>query len=385
MLVASERWRDRDALRLSNGLIEAVLLPGGGHLAELRLASPNSSSVNCLWDAPWLTSDPSAPGTDKLASLYGGGPIGSFLAGYTGHALCLDNFGMPTDEEARHGIPLHGEAASIEWQIETTAQGCVCRANLPGAMLNIERKVSLSAVSSLILVDECVTNRGEANREIQWVQHVSLGPPFLSLGSSSVHASLDLAITSPMGYEGHDMLRGGETFDWPEAPSIDGSDVNLQYPFQHAVSGFVVGARVDVSRHVAYIAALNWKYGIALIYCFRRKDFPWVAIWEENKARMDHPWDSTAQVRGMEFGTTPMPLGREAMRKQGSLFNTPTSIILAAGESRRACYAISIAAVPSHWTKITNVEASRYAVTIVGPESNDRVEIEADDLHNLLQ
>jgi hypothetical protein len=385
MLVASERWRDRDALRISNGLIEAVLLSGGGHFAELRLASPNSSSVNCLWDAPWLTSDPSAAGTHELASLYGGGPVGRFLAGYTGHALCLDNFGMPTDEEARHGIPLHGEAASLAWRMETTPKGCVCRTNLPNAMLSIERKVSLSEVSSLILIDECVTNHGEANREIHWVQHVSLGPPFLSPGSSSVHASLDLAITSPMGYEGHEMLRGGEIFDWPEATSVEGSAVDLQLPFLRAGVGFVAGARVDVSRQVGYVAALNWNYGIALVYCFRRRDFPWVAIWEENKARMDRPWDGSAQVRGMEFGTTPMPLGREAMRKQGSLFDMPTSIILTPGECRRTCYAISIAAVPSHWTKIVNIEASRHALTIVGYESNDRIDIEADDLRGLLQ
>ena len=380
-----KKWRDRNALRISNGLIEAVLLPGGGHLAELRLSSPQGPSVNCLWEAPWLTLDPRDPGHDKLAAAYGGPVAGEFLAGYSGHALCLDNFGMPSEQEASAGIPLHGEAACLEWQTKATESGCICSAELPVAKLSFVRKFSLVLSSSMIFVDECVTSRGETAREIHWVQHLTLGPPFLSHGCSSVHASLDSAITSPLGYEGHEMLHSSERFDWPYAPSIEGPSVDFQYPFQRPGSGFVVGARVDVTRGVSYIAALNWKLRLALIYCFRRKDFPWITIWEENCALKVPPWNGTAQARGMEFGTTPLPLGREAMRRQGSLFETPVSAVLAPAESRRARYAIFIAVVPSHWRKITDVLAGRDTLTVIGPERSDRIQLPAEGLGDLLQ
>jgi hypothetical protein len=383
--VVPEKWRDRNGLRISNGLIEAVLLPGGGHLAELRLSSPQERSINCLWEAPWLTLDPHDPGHDKLAVAYGGPVAGAFLAGYSGHALCLDNFGMPSEQEANAGIPLHGEAACLEWQTTANENGCICCVELPVAKLSFVRKLSLIRSGSVIFVDECVTSRGQTAREIHWVQHLTLGPPFLSYGCSSVHASLDSAITSPLGYEGHEMLRSDERFDWPYAPSTENSSVDLPYPFQRAGSGFVVGARVDATRSVSYIAALNWKLGIALIYCFRRKDYPWITIWEENRARRDPPWNGAAQVRGMEFGTTPLPLGRDAMHRQGSLFETPVSVVLAPGESRRASYGIFIAVVPSHWRTITDVEVGEDTLTVIGPKGADRIQLPAEGLGDLLQ
>jgi hypothetical protein len=383
--VVPEKWRDRHALRISNGLIDAVLLPGGGHLAELRLSSPQVPPLNCLWEAPWLTLDPQDPGRDELAAAYGGPAAGAFLAGYTGHAVCLDVFGMPSEGEISAGIPLHGEAASLEWQTKATEDGCACGVELPVAKLHFARRLSLNPSAGAVFIEEWVTSRGQTAREIHWVQHLTLGPPFLSHDCSSVHASLDHAITSPLGYEGHEMLRSNQTFAWPHAPSINNSFVDLEYPFQHPGSGLVAGARVDRKRSLSYIATLNWKLGIAMIYCFRRKDFPWVTIWEENRARTDPPWNGTAQVRGMEFGTTPLPLGREAMHRQGSLFETPVSVVLAPGESRRACYAIFIAAVPSHWRKITGVEAGKDTLTVVGPESGDRVQLAAEGLGDLLQ
>jgi hypothetical protein len=383
--VVPEKWRDRNALRISNGLIDAVLLPGGGHLAELRHSSSPEPSVNCLWEAPWLTLDPHDPGRDKLAATHGGPATGAFLAGYTGHALCLDNFGMPSEKEASEGIPLHGEASCLEWQTKATKNGCICGVELPVAKLSFVRRLSLARGGSAIFIDECVTSRGQTAREIHWVQHLTLGPPLLSHGCSSVHASLDSAITAPLGYEGHEMLRSDERFDWPGAPSIEGSSVDLQYPFERAGSGFIVGARVDGKRNISYIAALNWKLGIALIYCFRRSDFPWITIWEENRARTDPPWNGTAQVRGMEFGTTPLPMGREAMHRQGSLFETPVSLVLAPGESRKACYAIFMAIIPTYWRKITNVEAGGDTLTIIGPESGDRIQLAAEDLDDFLR
>jgi hypothetical protein len=320
-----------------------------------------------------------------LAVTYGGPVAGTFLAGYTGHALCLDVFGMPSEQEASAGIPLHGEAACLEWQTKAVEDGCLFCAELPVSRLSFVRKLSPLRSGNVIFIEESVMSRGQTAREIHWVEHLTLGPPFLSQGCSSVHASLDSAITSPSGYEGHEMLRSNQTFAWPDAPSIEGSPVDLQYPFQRAGSGFVVGARADGSRSISYIAALNWKLGIALIYCFRRKDFPWITIWEENGARMDPPWNGTAQVRGMEFGTTPLPLGRETMHRQGSLFETPVSVVLAPGETRRACYAIFIAVVPSHWRIITNVEASKDTLTVIGPESGDRIQLAAEGLGDLLQ
>lgn len=379
----SEKWKDRSALRLSNDSIEAVVLRGGGHIAELRLAPSAGPAINCLWAAPWPTADP-GQAEQALAEAYGGGATGPFLAGYTGHALCLDIFGPPSPLEASMGVPLHGEAGARTWNFELTSSGCVCRVSLPVARLTLQREISLAAKSAVICIEERVENRNDKEREIHWVQHVSLGPPLLLGSQSSIHASLDRATTWPDGYEGHELLPDNTAFDWPMAPMLDGDFLNLETPFWRRGFGFVGAARVKVDRETGWIAAMNWELGITLVYCFRREEFPWVAVWEENSARTAEPWNSAAQVRGMEFGTTPMPLGREGIRRLGSLFGTPGSIVVEAGGVRSARYLACIARVPESWRKITDVVPSQRGLRIVGP-GGEAVSIAADGVGDFLK
>jgi hypothetical protein len=47
----------------------------------------------------------------------------------------------------------------------------------------------------------------------------------------------------------------------------------------------------------------------------------------------------------MEFGATPMPLGREAIHAMGPLFDTPVERVLPAGGSYAARYAVCLAAL----------------------------------------
>lgn len=384
MRAVAETWKGRSAVRLSNRAMDAVLLRGGGHIAELCLRTAAGSSINCLWSAPWQTSDPGDAGFRVLADRYGAAPVGDFLAAYTGHALCLDIFGPPSAEEAARGVPLHGEAAVEMWRIETTRQGCVARAELSVAKLELARSVSLAEDATLLFVDERVHNHDSAEREIHWVQHLSLGPPFLAPEVSAVDASLDRGRTWPLGYEGRARLRDDADFQWPHAPAADGSLLDLRQPFTRMGGGFLAAARVDVTREFAFVAALNWQLGLVLIYCFRRADFPWIAVWEENCARISAPWNGTAQVRGMEFGTTPMPLGRDAIRTMSTLFGTPGSRVVPAGATLQARYLAAIAPVPREWRKIVNVAPDRDALLITGPLDSDPISVVADGVYDFL-
>ena len=107
-------WNDRRAYRLSNANVELTALVGGGHIADFRL---RGSSINVLWESPWPTIEPQTFSSREHAAIYGDGPVGRFLCGYTGHALALGYFGMPSSEEAERGMGLHGEAANSEWKV----------------------------------------------------------------------------------------------------------------------------------------------------------------------------------------------------------------------------------------------------------------------------
>ena len=64
---------------------------------------------------------------------------------------------------------------------------------------------------------------------------------------------------------------------------------------------------------------------LAFGYVWRRADFPWLGIWEENQSRTHAPWNGRAVTRGLEFGVSPMPESRRAMVERGRLFDTPRS------------------------------------------------------------
>jgi len=378
----TETWNARSALRLSNGAMEVVLLRGGGHIAELR-----RNGVNCLWTAPWKTADPGEARADALAAQYGGGAVGRFLAGDTGHAVSLNLLGSPPNENAEPSAAFYGEAATREWSFELRDGGCVGRVELPVAQLALTRDTSLAKAAAVLFVKERVENRSDAAREVRWAQQLSLGAPLVEPEYSRIDASLDRAKTSPWGYKGHDMLRGDVEFAWPFGPAAGQNDaytVDLRIPFARAGCGWMAAAEVDPERELSYITALNWRLGLALIYGFRRQDFPWVAIWEENGARAGAPGLGKAQVRGMEFGTTPMPLGQAALREAGELFGIPGSRIIEAGGVLEARYFAAIAEVPKHWHGVGYVAVEGNEVTVVGAGNNEHVTVAAEGISAFL-
>jgi hypothetical protein len=88
----------------------------------------------------------------------------------------------------------------------------------------------------------------------------------------------------------------------------------------------------------AYIAVHNRHHGLVAGYYFDRSVFPWIALWEENRARQYAPWNGITRVRGIEFGTSPMPHGLDQARKLGRLFDHAVLTSLPASSEVSTCY-----------------------------------------------
>jgi hypothetical protein len=71
---------------------------------------------------------------------------------------------------------------------------------------------------------------------------------------------------------------------------------------------------------------------------WKRADFPWLGIWEENRARQGAPWNGVTLTRGMEFGVSPQAETRRAMIDRGSLWGVPAYRWLPARRTLRASY-----------------------------------------------
>jgi len=378
------RWKNRRALMLNNGSLQMTVLAGGGHIADLRITDADPPSPNLLCESPWVTADPDSVEFTRLRELYGGAPIGPFLAGYTGHTLCLDIFGPPSSEDAVRGIPLHGEASARMWELVPADHGCSMHVKLPVSQLEFSRTIRAELGQSVLFVEECLTNTGPDAREVHWVQHVSLGPPLLSAENSFLRASVDRCRTWPDGYEGKPVLPDNVDFAWPFAPTIDGATTDLSLPFQHEGKGFLAAALVNVTATVAYYVALNPHAGLALVYCFRREEFPWIAMWEENSARSSAPWNGNTRVRGMEFGTTPMPLGREGIHAMGRLFGSPVSRRVSAEAKVYTRYAICAIRLPDGLPTVDAIAISEGSVSLTDRKGTDCVVIGADGILGFL-
>jgi hypothetical protein len=86
----------------------------------------------------------------------------------------------------------------------------------------------------------------------------------------------------------------------------------------------------------------------------------------------------------MEFGTTPMPLGKEQIFRMGPLFETPTFCRIGAMRKLNAGYVMFLASVGSGWREIRDVQIGEKTLAIVG-ESGQRVEIAARKLRHTIK
>ncbi len=371
-LVDAVSWNEREAYRLSNGTVELTALLGGGHLADFRLSE---SLINVLWQSPWPTIDPQTFSSRQHATLYGEGPVGRFLSGYTGHALALGYFGMPSSEEAANGMSLHGEAASSRWEVvapsaDDDSATLAMEVTLPVYRLRFRREISLARENFTARITETVTNLADTAAEFQWVQHASFGEPFFTNGEATLFVSGKRGVTWPAGYEGHEILANGLAYQWPYAQAIEGGLVDLSQPFVHDGTGFVAALLCDSDHENAFVAVHNRRHHLVAGYCFDPSIFPWVALWEENRARANSPWNKRTRVRGVEFGTSPMPLGLAHARESRRLFDTPVLCSIAANAYLETQYDLFVHPVPPQWSQINDVWQREQTLVVRG--GNDR-------------
>jgi hypothetical protein len=317
-MTPTDRYRGRRAATIENRHLRVTVLHEGGHIAEVF---DKKTETNPLWTPPWPTIEHSSyeRATDVV---YGGSVEGSLLAGIMGHNLCLDIFGGPSPEEASAGLPVHGEASAVRYDVETSGCELVLRASLPLAQLDVERRMELH--DSSLRIRERVENPAGIDRAVGWTQHVTLGPPFLVKGATEFRASATKSKVIEATFGTADYLQTGAEFEWPMAPRRGGGVVDLRTFTDLAVSSAYTAHLMDTARASAFFAAFSPASRLAFGYVWRPADFPWLGIWEENSSRTHAPWNGATLTRGMEFGVSPFPESRREMIERGRMFGIPT-------------------------------------------------------------
>jgi hypothetical protein len=361
-------WKGRRAFRLSNGTVEITVLLGGGHIADFRLCG---SPCNALFESPWQTIEPYTFAPSEHATEYGDGPVGKLLSGYTGHALALGYFGMPNHEEAAEGLPLHGEAVGAEWTVlasEADERGASLSLEvlLPRYQLRVTRTLRLTSGASSALIEERVMNVGRDPLDFQWVEHACFGEPLFTNGEARLFLSATRGKTWPLGYEGHELLPSDRDFSWPEVRTISGENLDLSQAFPRTGTGFLVSLLMNRGGSSGFIAVHNRRLELAAGYVFDTEKFPWVAVWEENRARDYAPWKGITRARGVEFGTSPMPLGLEHARQMKTLFDIPVLTSILPGTALATAYHLFVTELSGEWSVVADVTVDPHSLVLHG-------------------
>jgi hypothetical protein len=331
-------YRGRRAVRIENDALRVTVLEEGGHIAEI-LDKP--TGVNPLWTPPWPSLAPSRYDRAKHSE-YGGGVDAALLAGIMGHNLCLDIFGGPSDAEAAAGLPVHGEASVVRYEVESSGLTIVERTRLALANLRVERKLQL--VNRRVLIEESVENLSGVDHPVGWTQHVTLGPPFLQKGVTEFRASASRSKVFERPFGSADYLVPGAEFEWPHAPRPDGGTADLRRSSGAAASSAYTAHLMDLRQETAFFAAFSPEARLVFGYVWRRADFPWLGIWEENASRTAAPWNGVTLTRGMEFGASPFPETRREMIERSRLFDVPTFRWIPAASRVTVTYAVILQA-----------------------------------------
>ena len=328
-------FKGRRATRLENEILRVTVLHGGGHIAEVF---DKRAGVSPLWIPHWPSMEPSEF-EQRKPERYGTGDDAKLLAGIMGHNLCLDLFGGPSPDESAAGFTVHGEASVNQYDVTESQDELVTRLTLPLSQLGFSRSIQLHGEN--VRIHESVDNLTALDRPLAWTQHVTLGLPFLDPASTVFNASMTRSIAFDTDTGSDAYLSPRIEFTWPMAPRSGGGFADLRQMKNTApASGFTTHL-ADPQREYAHFTAFSPQFHLAFGYVWKRADFPWLGIWEENCSRQASPWDGRTVTRGMEFGLSPFPETRREMIERNRLLDAPTYKWLPARGRLEAEYWIS--------------------------------------------
>jgi hypothetical protein len=296
----------RRAWTVETELLRMTVLQCGGHLAEIVLKDANH--VNPLWvqSRPTIDSDSYDPAIH--GQLYGKTPEARLLSGLAGHNLCFPFWGNPSSSEVAAGMTFHGETNIRRWQLANeSCDGITLEVQLPESATKLQRQFRCRGHA--LHIDSHAVNLSSWDRPFGWCEHVTMGPPFVEGGFTRFDASLD------RGFVTGDF--GGPNLTWPEGlnPQLEPRRFDLstfsEAPHKDLVNSFLV----DPSRHRGFFTAFHPHFALLFGYVFRRFEFPWLNVWENN--------DEQLKTRGMEFSNTPHHGTMKALISSREIWGVP--------------------------------------------------------------
>ena len=320
-----------ETLVLRGQAAQLSIATGGGGLIEFRFNDQQINPIN--WE---ITNDleERAPSEPHLR----------------GHFICLDRWGAPSEAELARGIPFHGEAPRIVWQVSelpknqdgkiVAEMGCV----MPLAGMKVKRQVRLDEHDAYLTVTEAITNTRKLGRVFNAVQHPTIAPPFLD-ESTLVDTNAQHGFVQEEPIPASAESAGS----WPNL-TIAGRRVDLRR-FTNAaesvtrsdVTSFVFDRRAEYG----WVTACNPGQQLLMGYLWKTEDYPWLNIWRHiDKGRVT--------ARGLEFGTTGLHQPFGELVRTGTILDRPLLEYIDAGQTVQKSYAMFMLKTPPDYQGVAD-------------------------------
>lgn len=296
-----------------------------------------------------------------------------------GHFVCVDGFGPASDEERKAGLPMHGEANRVPWELDQAASGSrtlpddrivqtyAFRAELPLVHEKFTRAIHLVQGEQVVYIDSELESLLAFDRPINWGEHATIGPPFLELGKTVVDMSATRAMTRSYDSQSANpphRLADFKEFTWPMAPGIDGQIIDVRPAPSSTPVGDHTTSLMDPSRDLVYVTALHPDRRLLLGYIFKRAEFPWTQLWENYPA-------NGRLARGLEFAVQPFDMPRRDVIQQNTLLGAPTYRWLPAKSKITARFLMFYTRTPEGFRRVDDARLDNGHI-VVQDRSNGR-------------
>jgi len=339
-IAQSAVFEDLPALVLSNDKVALTVVTEGGAMAKIVLAA-DREQINPLWNPYAIARN---AGQNRPTNLY------------RGHFVCIDGFGPVSAEERAAGLPMHGEAYALPWQLQSNEKrggttSAVFSVALPIAHETFTRTYHIVDGENIVWVDSTVTSLLGFDRPVFWGEHATISAPFLEPGKVAVDmpASRSKTKAYPTQQSATRQLQPFVDFVWPMAPTADGRQFDVRTAPMRANATDHTTTLLDPSRRLVFVTALHLDKRLLIGWVFRREEFPWVQTW------LSYPGPNR-MTRGLEFSTQPFDLTRAEVLKSGPLFESPVLRVLPAKATLTSSFLMFYTPVPDGFMKVDDVQ-----------------------------
>ena len=298
-----------------------------------------------------------------------------------GHFVCVDGFGPVSKEEEAAGLPGHGEAHRVPWDLLSSSRdgGTLTvefGAALPLVHERFRRTVRMVDGESVIYIDSELESLLGFDRPVNWGEHATIGGLFLEQGKTVTDMSATRAMTRSYESEAvdppdHHNLADSKAFTWPMAPTVTGSPVDMRVSPPITPVMDQTTSLMDPSRRLAFVTALHPDRHALLGYVFRREEYPWIQIWDS------YPGEGRRSARGMEFAVQPFDLTRREVIQTNSMFDTPTYRWLPAFSKITSSFLMFYTRTPEGFTRVDDVILENGVITILDRAHAQKIVLKA--------